>query len=291
MAAEISTLASPRFHLQAIEESVISDSSAESPGVSGAVAPTLGNPPASGVIPGSLNVVRSVSPIAFSSPTETLGLSCGWSGSVILGSFEGETAAKPLGVKSPVINITLEPVPIPLLGQVKQEEGVGLVGGRTGAGVGKGPLVSWKMGRAVVASLQSPPLSLPALSASKPDLISSGLDLNKRTGMVSGDERPASAGLLQQLAASLNAQIGPVGQASTTLGETSSTGVGNRSGVIEGTPNSSSIFSPSPNSSGQWRPHSASSIQAPSELVRKIIGTYGRKLSQRPRYLMAQAEL
>jgi hypothetical protein len=201
---------------------------------------------------------------------------------VILGSVEAETAAKPLGVKSPVINITLEPVPIPLLGQAKQEEGVGLVGSRTGAGVGKGPLVSWKMGRAVVASQQSPPLSLPALSASKPDLISSGLDLNERTGMVSGDERPASAGLLQQLAASLNAQNGPVGQASTTLGETSSTGVGNRSGVIEGTPNSSSIFSPSPNSSGQWRPHSASSIQAPSELVRKIIGMYGRKLSQRP---------
>ncbi|CAK9878272.1 unnamed protein product [Sphagnum jensenii] len=266
VATEISTLASPRFHLHAIEESVISDSSAESPGASGAVAPTLGNPPASVVIPGSLNVVRSVSPIAFSSPTETLGLSCGWSGSVILGSVEGETAAKPLGVKSPVINITLEPAPIPLLGQAKQEEGVALVGSRTGAGVGKGALVSWKMGRAVVASQQSPPLSLPALSAFTPDLISSGFDLNKRTGMVSGDERPASAGLLQQVAASLNAQNGPVGQASTTLGETSSTGVGNRSGVIEGTPNSSSIFSPPPNSGGQWRPHSASSIQAPSEL-------------------------
>jgi hypothetical protein len=113
----------------------------------------------------------------------TLGLSCGWSGSTILGSVVGATIAKLLGVKSLVIRTILKHVFIPLLGWVKQEEGVALVGGRIGASVRKKPMVDWKMCRIVVASEQSPSplLNLLALSASKLDLISLGLGLNKMT--------------------------------------------------------------------------------------------------------------
>jgi hypothetical protein len=126
----------------------------------------------------------------------TLGLSCGWNGSTILGSVVGATITKLLGMKSLVIRTTLEHVFIPLLGQAKQEEGVALVGGRIRASVRKKPMVDWKMCRTVVASEQSPSplLSLLALSASKLDLISLGLDLNEMTTIVSGDERLASAG-------------------------------------------------------------------------------------------------
>jgi hypothetical protein len=53
-------------------------------------------------------------------------------------------------MKSLVIRTTLEPMPIPLLGQAKQG-GIVLVGGRIRANVGKSPLVNWKMGRVVVA--------------------------------------------------------------------------------------------------------------------------------------------
>jgi len=66
-----------------------------------------------------------------------------------LGSVESAIVAKPLGVKSLVIRTTLEPMPVPLLGQAKR--GIVLVGGRIRASVGKGPLVNWKMGRVVVA--------------------------------------------------------------------------------------------------------------------------------------------
>jgi hypothetical protein len=67
-----------------------------------------------------------------------------------LGSVEGAIVAKSLGMKSLVIRTTLEPMPIPLLGQAKQG-GIVLVGGRIRANVGKSPLVNWKMGRVVVA--------------------------------------------------------------------------------------------------------------------------------------------
>jgi len=67
-----------------------------------------------------------------------------------LGSVESAIVGKPLGMKSLVIRTTLEPMPIPLLGQAKQG-GIVLVGGRIRASVGKGPLVNWKMGRVVVA--------------------------------------------------------------------------------------------------------------------------------------------
>jgi hypothetical protein len=67
-----------------------------------------------------------------------------------LGSVESAILAKPLGVKSPNIKTTLEPMPIPLLGQAKQG-GIVLVGGRTRVNIGEGPLVSWKMGKVVIA--------------------------------------------------------------------------------------------------------------------------------------------
>jgi hypothetical protein len=67
-----------------------------------------------------------------------------------LGSVESAIVAKPLGAKSLVIRKTLEPMPIPLLGQAKQG-GIVLVGGRIRASVGEEPLVNWKMGRVVVA--------------------------------------------------------------------------------------------------------------------------------------------
>ncbi len=56
-------------------------------------------------------------------------------------------------------------------------------------------MVDWKMCRTIVVYEQSPSplLSLFALSASKLDLISLGLDLNKMTIIVSGDKRPTSA--------------------------------------------------------------------------------------------------
>jgi hypothetical protein len=53
-------------------------------------------------------------------------------------------------MKSHVIKTTLKPMHVPLLGQAKQEGGVILVSGRTRTSVGLGPLVSWKMGRAIV---------------------------------------------------------------------------------------------------------------------------------------------
>ncbi len=65
-----------------------------------------------------------------------------------------------------------------------------------------------------------------------------------------------------------------------TLNETDSTRMGDKGGVIEGAPNCSNIISPFTNSRRQWKPHFASSIQASSELVRKVIGIYGRKFSQ-----------
>jgi hypothetical protein len=67
-----------------------------------------------------------------------------------LGSVESVIVAKPLGMKSHVIKTTLKPMHVPLLGQAKQEGGVILVSGRTRTSVGLGPLVSWKMGRAIV---------------------------------------------------------------------------------------------------------------------------------------------
>ncbi len=67
-----------------------------------------------------------------------------------MGNVESAIVAKPLGVKSLVIRTTLEPMPIPLLGQAKQG-GIVLVGGRIRASVGEGPLVNWKMGRTIVA--------------------------------------------------------------------------------------------------------------------------------------------
>jgi hypothetical protein len=176
----------------------------------------------------------------------------------------GATIVKLLGVKSLVIKTTLEHVFIPLLGWAKQEERVALVGGRTGVSVRKKLMVDWKMCKTVVASEQSPSpfLSLLALSASKLNFISLGLDLNEMTTIVSGDERLTSAVHSQQLVASLNVQNGFVQQASTTLSETDSTRMGNKGGVIEGAPNCSNIISPFTNSRRQWRPHFASSIQA-----------------------------
>jgi len=66
-----------------------------------------------------------------------------------LGSVESAIVAKPLGMKSHVIRTTLKPMHVPLLGQA--EGGVILVSGRTRTSVGLRPLVSWKMGRVIVA--------------------------------------------------------------------------------------------------------------------------------------------
>jgi hypothetical protein len=77
-----------------------------------------------------------------------------------LGTVESAIVAKPLGMKSHVIRTTLKPMHVPLLGQAKQEGGVILVSGRTRTNVGLGLLVSWKMGRTIVALSNHHPHSL-----------------------------------------------------------------------------------------------------------------------------------
>ncbi len=81
----------------------------------------------------------------------TLSLSWLWSGSTIMGNFEGAIVIRPLGVKFLITITTLKPMLVPLLGHAKQEEGIALMGGMTRIIVGERLLVSCKMGKTIVA--------------------------------------------------------------------------------------------------------------------------------------------
>ncbi len=239
----------------------------------------MGNSPTSGLIPGPQDIGPGAA-TAVASMTATTP-SHGSGNPTNLGILPS-AALRLLPVKPSSTATTLEHTAVSLLGRTNEEQG-GITGYRTGPSITDGDLVR-NVSRGSGVSIHSPPhVSLGIAGGSLGSNLHSGasppvLDLNKRLGLVAGEDR-LGTGLSQESASSLGAQSQPFAATGAKLGETGGSTVdgaeGNHSGVR--------IFTPPGISGGQWRPHTASTLKAQqAELVRKwLLQGYVYHLSHR----------
>jgi len=227
----------------------------------------LGNSPTSGLIPGPQDIGPGAA-TAVASMTATIP-SHGSGNPTNLGILPSAAVVRPLPVKPSSMATTLEHTTVSLLGRTNEEQG-GITGYRTGPSITDGDLVR-SVSRGSGVSIHSPPhVSLGIVGGSLGSNLHSGasppvLDLNKRLGLVGGEDR-LGTGLSQESASSLGAQSQPFAATGAKLGETGGSTVDG----AEGNHSGGRIFAPPGISGGQWRPHTASTLKAQqAELVRK----------------------
>ncbi|KAH9555764.1 hypothetical protein CY35_08G132700 [Sphagnum magellanicum] len=251
--------ASPSSQSQILEDSATSEASAESPRAQTPSVPLLGISPSSGLIPGPQDIGPGAA-TAVASMTATTP-SHGSGNPTNLGILPSAAAVRLLPVKPSSTATTLEHTAVSLLGRTNEEQG-GITGYRTGPSITDGDLVR-SVSRGSGVSIHSPPhVSLGIAGGSLGSNLHSGasppvLDLNKRLGLVGGEDR-LGTGLSQESASSLGAQSQPFAATGAKLGETGGSTVDG----AEGNHSGGRIFTPPGISGGQWRPHTASTLKA-----------------------------